>query len=64
MHKLQKQNLEGALITEEQTCILLNVGRTKAREIAKEARAERKIGRCYRVNKKILLDYIEKVYSV
>ena len=64
MNKSQIKSLDSAFLTLEQTSKLLNLGRTKAREIVKEAGAERKIGRCYRVNKTILLDYIEKVYSV
>ena len=63
MNKSQIKSLNSTLLTLEQTSELLNLGRTKTREIAKEAGAERKIGRCYRVNKYILLDYIEKVYS-
>lgn len=54
----QFQNTE--LLTLQQACECTSLGRTKLREIAREAQAERKIGRSYRVRKDILLNYIEE----
>ena len=63
MQKLKNASFEGELLREEQVCKLSNLGRCKVRQIAKEAGAVRKIGRCYRINKTIFFDYINKVYS-
>lgn len=52
------QNIE--LITLQQACECTSLGRTKLREIAKAAQAERKIGKSYRIRKDILLNYIEQ----
>lgn len=52
------QNTE--LLTLQQACECTSLGRTKLREIAKAAQAERKIGKAYRVRKDILLAYIEE----
>lgn len=52
------QNTE--LLTLQQACECTSLGRTKLREIAKVAQAERKIGRSYRIRKDILLAYIEE----
>lgn len=52
------QNTE--LLTLQQACECTSLGRTKLREVAKAAQAERKIGKSYRIKKSVLLDYIEE----
>ncbi len=54
----QFQNTE--LLTLQQACECTSLGRTKLREVAKAAQAERKIGKSYRIRKDILLNYIEE----
>ena len=63
MNAAKSKENNGILLTLEQTMALSNLGKTKVREIAKESMAERKIGRCYRIDKSIFFDYIDKVYS-
>lgn len=63
MNKANYDNPLGDLVTIKQCSELLNLGNGTIRTIAKQAGAERRIGRSYRINRKILLDYIEKVYS-
>lgn len=63
MRVLKNPSIEGELLKEEQICKLSNLGRCKVREIAKEAGAVRKIGKCYRINKQRFFDYIEKIYT-
>ena len=63
MKALKNKNKNGELLTINQIAELANLGVVKCREIAKNAGAERKIGRCYRVNKQIFFDYIEREYS-
>lgn len=64
MNLAKSRNQYGELITLDQACGLANLGKTKIREIANEARAVVKIGRAYRINKEKLFDYICKTYSV
>lgn len=63
MHAAKSKSPSGILLTLEQTCDLANLGATKVREIAKEAGAERKIGRSYRIRKDQFFDYIEKIFA-
>lgn len=63
MHAAKSKSPSGILLTLEQTCDLANLGATKVREIAKEAGAERKIGRSYRIRKDQFFDYIERLYA-
>ena len=51
------QNTE--LLTLQQACECTSLGRTKLREVAKAAQAERKIGKSYRVRKDILWSYVK-----
>ena len=53
----------GELITLKQACETLNLGLSTVRELAKSSGAVRKIGGCYRIKRKILLDYIEEHYA-
>lgn len=64
MNLLQSKNQYGELITLDQACELANLGRTKIRQLADEAGAVVKIGKSYRIKRKVLFDYIERTYSV
>ena len=55
---------EALLLTIEQTCELANLGQTKVRELADESGAVRKIGKSYRINRKVFFDYIEREYAI
>lgn len=57
------RNNEGELLTIQQVCQLSNLGQTAVRQLAREAGADRKIGRSYRINRKKFFEYIEKMYS-
>lgn len=52
------------LITLKQTCFLFNIGMNRARILAEESGALRKIGKTVRVKPKVLRDYIDKEYSL
>lgn len=64
MNISQFKNQNGELITLYQACELTNLGRTKVRQLADEAGASIKIGKSYRIKRKVLFDYIERTYSV
>ncbi len=63
MNALKNRDENGELITLEQTCQSSNLGVTTVRRLAAEAGAVRKIGKCYRINRKIFFEFIETVYS-
>lgn len=63
MNALKNCNQYGELITLPQTCEESNLGMATVRRIAEEAGAVRRIGRCYRINRKIFFDFIEQMYS-
>ena len=63
MNALKNCNANGELLTLPQGCEASNLGRTTVRRIAEEAGAARKIGRAYRINRKIFFDFIEENYS-
>lgn len=63
MNALQNRNSTGELLTLTQVCELSNLGATTVRRLAEESKAVRKIGRSYRINKKIFLAYIETMYA-
>lgn len=63
MNALQNKNSTGELLTLTQICELSNLGATTVRRLAEESKAVRRIGRSYRINKKIFLAYIEKTYT-
>ena len=56
MNKANYNNPLGDLVTIKQCSELLNLGSGTVRTLAKQAGAERRIGRSYRINRKILLD--------
>ena len=53
MKALRNRNANGELLTMTQACEASNLGKTTVRKIAEEAGAARKIGRSYRINKKL-----------
>lgn len=63
MNSLKNRNEQGELITLEQTCQSSNLGITTVRRLAAEAGAVRKIGKSYRINRKVFFEYIELMYS-
>lgn len=63
MYKKEFGNPQGELVTVNQMAEASNLGISTVRRIAEEAQAVRRIGRCYRINKAIFLNYIEQVYS-
>ena len=63
MNARKNRNESGKLITVEQCCQESNLGINTVRRLAREAGAERKIGRCYRIEKNIFFDYIEREFA-
>lgn len=63
MNVAKNRNANGELITLIQTCEAANLGTATVRRLAEEAGAVRRIGRSYRINRKIFFDYIENAYS-
>lgn len=63
MNLAKNRNVDGELITIEQTCQLSNLGTATVRRLAEESKSVRRIGRNYRINRKIFFDYIEQVYA-
>lgn len=63
MNKSEMRNPMGELLTLSQMCEVSNLGANTVRRIASESNSARKIGKSYRINRRIFLDYIEQVYS-
>ena len=63
MYKKELGNAQGELVTVNQMAEISNLGVSTIRRVAEEANAVRRIGRCYRINKRIFLDYVEQIYS-
>lgn len=63
MYKKELGNAQGELVTVNQMAEISNLGVSTIRKVAEEANAVRRIGRCYRINKRVFLDYVEQVYS-
>lgn len=63
MNKSEMRNLMGELLTLSQMCEVSNLGASTVRRIANESNSARKIGKSYRINRRIFLDYIEQIYS-
>lgn len=64
MNFSRTNNLQGELITLDQACALTNLGQTKIRKLAAEAGAVMKIGKSYRIKKRVLLDFLDDMYSI
>lgn len=60
MNLSTNKNINGELVDLDQACSITNLGRNTVRNLASSAGAIRKIGRCSRIRKDLLLDYIEK----
>ena len=58
MNLSTNKNVNGELVDLDQACSIL--GRNTVRNLASSAGAIRKIGRCSRIRKDILLNYIEE----
>lgn len=63
MNLAKNRNENGELLTIQQTCQLSNLGQTMVRQLAEKSGATRRIGRSYRINKKIFFEYIETMYA-
>ena len=63
MNALRNRNQNGELITVPQAAGLINSGTNTVRRLAAEAGAVRRIGKSYRINRRIFLEYIEAVCS-
>lgn len=63
MNALKNRDDQGELITVEQASRASNLGLTTVKRIAAEAGAGRKIGKSYRINRKIFFEFIEAMYS-
>ena len=60
MNLSTNKNVNGELVDLDQACSITNLGRNTVRNLASSAGAIRKIGRCSRIRKDILLNYIEE----
>ena len=58
MNALKNRNELGELITVEQASKASNLGMTTVRRLASKAGAVRKIGKAYRINRKIFFEFI------
>lgn len=63
MYKKETGSIQGDLVTLNQMCEVTNLGSSTVRRLASEATAVRKIGKSYRINRRIFLDYVEKIYG-
>ena len=63
MKKIKANNPVVELVTVEQMAETSNLGVSTVRRIAEEAQAVRRIGRIYRINRQVFLNYIEQIYS-
>ena len=59
MNKLKMVSDRANFITLETACELTSLGKNTVRNLAAQCRAVRKIGKSYRINKEILLDYVD-----
>lgn len=63
MNATKYKDSGGELLTVEQTQALSNLGMHTVKKLAADAGAVRRIGKCYRINRRLFFDYIEKVYA-
>ncbi len=59
MYKLSEQTDDGIFITIEAASRLTNLGRNTVRKLAQEGNAARKIGKSFRINRQVFLNYID-----
>lgn len=61
MNQSKNRNEQGELLTLDQACSLTNLGRDSMRREAERAGAVLKLGKCYRIHKKKLLQYFDEM---
>lgn len=59
MQKRVNQNSEATFITVDMACQQTNLGRNTVRKMARECKATRKIGKALRINRLVLLEYLD-----
>lgn len=59
MNKLSEHNENGVFITLETASRLTNLGRNTVRRLAQEGNAARKIGKSFRINRQVFLNYLD-----
>ena len=59
LDKLLNPNDDAVFITIDAASRLTNLGRNTVRRLAHESKAARKIGKSFRINKQVLLEYID-----
>lgn len=64
MNKLKNRNLNGELLTYQQTAEKSNIGINTVMRLAKESGALVKIGRIARVNWNVFYDYVTVAYQM
>ncbi len=64
MNARRDRDENGKLITLEQACRALNLGKVTVRRLAEESGAARRIGeKIYRIDRPVLFDFIDQKYS-
>lgn len=63
MKALCRRDENGDLVTLSQRARIINSGENTVRHLAGEAGAVRRIGKSYKINRRIFLEYIETVCS-
>lgn len=63
MQKRKNLSEDAVFITVDTASRLTNLGRNTVRKLAQEGNAARKIGKSFRINKKIFLDYVDSFES-
>lgn len=59
MRRGTHRTTDGVLLTLEQASTLANLGLNSVRKIAEQSGAVRRVGRAYRINRKVFFDFIE-----
>lgn len=59
MHKLAQENEDAVFLTVAMASKITSLGKHTVRRMAQECNAVRKIGKSVRINRRILLDYID-----
>lgn len=59
MNQLANKNENAVFITIDTASRLTNLGRNTVRRLAQESNAARKIGKSFRINRQVFLDYID-----
>ena len=59
MNKRANENENGVFVTVEMASQITNLGKNTVRRRAQECHAMRKIGRTMRINRQVLIDYLD-----